>query len=240
MRESIDKSRSKSTARSQFHLVNPSTVKWHIQSNDPDDMGDEEVIIPSVAGELTYNYKQYHVERSQTNKDYLRINSYPPIISMIVDTIRNQVQFSKPPGEHPSLCCFISLGIPQLQAKRVIKKLGEISMSFKRRQKKGNELELYVQSFLRSAVDCPVEKYKYTIITLTPEVNDVLSQISFDTGLTKSSTALLAIYATLAQQEETPPNYREIYQDRFDTTIKMLECKLDAMKAMIARLDGMG
>lgn len=224
--------------RSKFSLINGGKdIKLFIQSNNPDEFVDDEIEIPSVAAELTYNYKQYHVERSQSSKDYLRIHSYPPIISMIVDTIRNQVQFSKPPGEHPSLCCMISLGIPQIQARKVVKNLGELSATFKRRQKKGNELELYVQSFLRSNVDCPVEKAKYSIITLTPEVNDVLSQISFDTGLTKSSVALLSIYATLIQQVETPPNYKEIYQDRFDTTIKMLECKLDAMKAMIARLD---
>lgn len=237
MKEYSKSSSSSAPKTHKLSIVPPSEVKWFVQSNDPDDFEDPEIQIPSVAAELTYNFKQYHVERSQPNKDYLRINSYPPLVSMIIDTIRYQVKFNKPPGEHPSLCCIISLGIPVIQSKRVVKKLGELSMSFKRRQKKGNELETYVHNFLKSSVDCPTEKSRQNIITVTSEVNDVLSQISFDTGLTKSSVALLSIYATLIQQEETPENYRAQYQERFDTTIKMLECKLDAVKAMVSRLD---
>jgi hypothetical protein len=240
MREFVKSTSAKSSSTSSpnLSLVDPSKpTTWYIQSNHPDDFGDVDVKIPSVIAELTYNFKQYAVERSQASKDYVRIGSYPLIVSTIVDTIRHQTESGKPIGEHPSLCCFISLGIPQIQSRDVVKKLGELSMSIKRRQKKGNDLELYIQNFLKSPVDCPVEKARNIIITVTPEVNDVLSQLSFDTGLTKSSAAMLATYATLIQQIETPPNYKQIYQDRFDTTIKMLECKLDAVKAMINRLN---
>lgn len=239
MREYV---KSSGKSKSPFlHLVeSDKPIKFHIQSNDPDEFADDDIEVPSVAAELKFNFKQYHVERSSTEKEYLRINSYPLLISTIVDTIRCQEKDRKPIGEHPSLCCMVSLGITVIQSRRVVKKLGELSMSFKRRQKKGNELELYVQNFLKSGVECPVEKSKYIIIKITPEINDVLSQISFDTGMSRSSVATLAIYATLTQQIETPSNYKEMYQDRFDTTIKMLECKLDAVKAMLARLDRTG
>lgn len=58
MREMVSKSRPK------IHLVNPSSIKWHVQSNNPDEMGDEEVEIPSIAAELTYNYSNYKPAKS--------------------------------------------------------------------------------------------------------------------------------------------------------------------------------
>lgn len=237
MKEFSKSSSSNGPKTHKLSIVPQEPIKWYIQSNHPDDFEDLEVEIPSVAAELTYNFKNYSVERNQTNKDYLRIPSYPPSISLIVDTVKGQVPYKNPPGLAPTLTCMISLGIPQILTRRVVKKLAEISNDFRKRTKNGDDLELYVQGFLRSAVDCPVDKANYAIITLTSEVSDEINRISFETGLSRASVAILAIYATLIQQPETPPNYKERYQNCFDSTIRMLECKLDAAKAMIQRLD---
>lgn len=236
MRESIDKSRSTSkSTRSQFHLVNPSTVKWHIQSNDPDDMGDEEVEIPSIAAELTYNYSNYKPDKQSA--EYVKIYAYPSRLSIIVDSIRHRTQFNRPPGVHPTLCCALSLGLPALFARRPIKKLSQLNDSFKKTRKEGKIAEVYIHDFLRSKVNCIIESGEEVNPQITSDIKQQLLQISSDTGMTQSTTALLAIYAAVIQQEETPSDYRNAWQESFDDSMNILECKADAAKAMIHRLE---
>lgn len=238
MREYV---KSSGKSKSPFlHLINPATgepnFKFHVQSNDPDDMGDEEVVIPSIAAELTYNYSNYK-PADKLSTEYVKIYAYPSRLSIIVDSIRHRTQFSRPPGIHPTLCCALSLGLPVLFSRRPIKKLSQLNDSFKKTRKTGKIAEVYIHDFLRSKVNCIIESGEEVNPQITSSIKQQLLQISSDTGMTQSTTALLAIYAALIQQEETPDDYKEAWQESFDDSMNILECKADAAKAMIHRLE---
>lgn len=214
----------------------PSEVKWFVQSNDPDDFEDPEIQIPSVAAELTYNFKQYSVDRKTEKSEWIKI-FFSTKTATIINTIKHQVKFSRPPGLSPTLCCTIAQGLPVLLSKRVIKKLGELSHEFGRMQKHGTSLELYIQSFFESKVECVMDNGRAINIALTSDVKDQIDLISGDTGLTIASVSMLAIYASLVQQNETPPEYKREWQEVLDRSMATVECKLNAAKSMMKSLE---
>lgn len=236
MREFVKSSPKPAKSKSPFlHLVG-TTPKFYIQSNDPDEFADNEVDIPSIAAELTYNYKQYKADESPDNKRRSIKISCSPRLLTIANTIRHQVNFSRAPGIGPTLCCAMSLGINQLIAKRAIRKLSELSHSFQRTRKQGTSLELYIHSFFESRVDCLTDNGRLKNIELTVEVKNQIDMISNDTGLFMSSVAILAIYAAMVQQDETPLDFKREWQEHLDRSIETLDCKLNAAKMMMKSL----
>lgn len=240
MREYVKSSGKSKSSKSPFlHLINPATgepPKLHVQSNDPDEMEDDEVEIPSIAGELTFNYKQYKPDESDIKRRSIKIYCSPRLLTT-ANTIRHQVNFSRVPGIGPTLCCAISLGMNQLLAKRAIRELGELSHQFQRMRKQGTALELYIHSFFESRVDCLIDNGRLKNIELTVEVKNQIDMISMDTGLLMTSVAALAIYAALVQQDETPPEFKREWQEHIDRSIETLECKLNAAKMMMKSLE---
>lgn len=222
-------------AKSPFlHLVNSDKpIKFFVHSNDPDDFADNEVDIPSIAAELTHNYKQYKPEESKGK--WIKIPCSPKLLT-IANTIRHQVGFSRPPGINPTLCCAATLGVNQLLAKRAIKKLGELTHNFQKTKKQGTPLELYIHSFFESRVDSMIDNGRPRNIELMPEVKNQIDMISMDTGLLMTSVTLLAIYAALVQQEETPPEFKREWQENLDKSIATLDCKLDMAKVIMKNL----
>lgn len=240
MREYV---KSSGKSKSPFlHLINPATgepnFKFHVQSNNPDEMGDEEVEIPSIAGELTYNYKQYKPdEESVSNRGkWIKVLCSPRLLT-IANTIRHQVNFTRVPGINPTLCCAVSLGVNQLLAYRAVRKLSELSHTFQKTKKRGTPLELYIHSFFESRVDCMIDNGRPRNIELTNEVKNQIDMISNDTGLLITSVAVLAIYAALVQQIETPPEFKREWQEHLDKSIATLKCKLDAAESMMRNLN---
>lgn len=223
--------------KSKFSLINGGKdIKFFIQSNDPDEFADNEVDIPSIAAELTYNYKQYKPDEADNKRRSIKIPCSPKLLT-IANTIRHQVKFSRVPGLGPTLCCAISLGMNQLLAKRAVRKLSDLSSTFQRMRKQGTSLELYIHSFFESRVDCMIDSGRPRNIELTAEVKNQIDMISMDTGLLMTSVAVLAIYAALVQQDETPPEFKREWQEHFDMSISTLECKLDAAKIMMKSLE---
>jgi hypothetical protein len=225
----------KSKPKSPFlHLVgiNP---KLYIHSNDPDgdNFEDNVVEIPSIAGELTHNYRQYKPEESKGK--WIKIPCSPRLLT-IANTIRHQVGFSRPPGINPTLCCAAALGVNQLLAKRAVRQLGELSHNFQKTKKQGTPLELYIHSFFESRVDSMIDNGRPRNIELMTEVKNQIDMISMDTGLLMTSVTLLAIYAALVQQEETPPDFKREWQENLDKSIDTLDCKLDMAKVIMRNL----
>lgn len=211
-------------------------IKWFVQSNDPNDFEDLDIQIPSIATELTYNYKQYKAEESDGKRKSIKIPCSPRLLT-IANTIRHQVNFSRVPGLGPTLCCAISLGMNQLLAKRAIRELGELSHKFQRMKKQGTSLELYIHSFFESRVDCMFDNGYPKNIELTTEVKKQIDMVSMDTGLFMTSVSLLAIYASLVKQEETPEEFRREWQEHLDRSIATVECKLNAAQSMMKSLE---
>lgn len=219
------------------------TPKLYIQPNDPSLPHESpDVEIPSVISELTHNFEQYHVNRRATiHPDWIKLTCYTTRISTTVDTLRSQVKggvTSKPVSLHTCLCCIISLGLPQIQTRSVVNELGDLIIAFQRRPKQGTELESYINDFLKSKVYAKAEQGDSISIVVTPVVKDQIAQISGDTGLTASGVATIAMYACLSQQDEAPNVHKKRWEDSFDETLAMLECKLSASKAMLGVLDG--
>lgn len=218
-------------------VPNPKEIKWFIQSNNPDDFEDPEIQIPSIAAELTYNFKQYKPDESDTKASrWMKIPCSVKLLT-ISNTIKQQVKFSRPPGLNPTLCCAVSQGVNQLLVKRSIRKLGELSQKFQRMRKQGTPLELYIHSFFESRVDCSLDNGRPKNVELTTEVKNQIDMISCDTGLLISSVAALAIYAALIQQDETPPDFKREWQEHLDKSIATLDCKLNAAESMMKDLD---
>lgn len=223
---------------SHLSLVEPFEFKLYVQSNDPDTFGDPDIEIPSMIAELTYNFSDYKPDDKKGNSSWMKIYNYPTKLSLILDTIRQKVKIGNQiPGQNPTLCCALTLGLPYLSSRGPVVKLGELNRMFRSRRKTGNVAEIYIHTFLKSRVDCIVESGTSPSVEITTEVKNQINQISQDTGLTISSVALLAIYSAVVKQDYTPDNYKEEWENLLDVSISILECKVEATKAMMTKLE---
>lgn len=213
-------------------------IKWHVQSNNPDDFEDLEVEIPSVIAELTYNFKQYHVDRKdEKNFEWFTFTSLPDDVRMIVDTMRTNVGFSKEAGIHVTMSCCIVLGLTRLNASGSIRRLAETRYQFNRRKKVGSPIEKFICRYLDMEIPIQSETGRRSKVPLTIDTKNQILTISNDTGLTQSNVGVLAMYATLVKQiEDTPDNLKEIWQNRLDQSLELIECKMKGAKAIIEML----
>ncbi len=243
MREFVKSTtKSSSNPASNLSLVDPSKPStWYIQSNHPDDFGDVDVKIPSVIAELTYNYKQYHVDRSDAKAtNWFTFTSYPDDIRMIVDTMRRNVNFTASDngvGSQVTISCCLTLGLTRLNASGAIKRLKEIHSSFDKRKKEGSPIEQFISRYLDMEVPIQARTGRRLKVPVTPDVKNQIISISEDTGLTQSNVGVLCMYATLAQQlKDAPENYREDWGDRLDQSLELIECKVRGAKAIMEML----
>lgn len=230
--------------RQTFALLNSSsnatastTPRLYVHSNDPNDFADNEVDIPSVIAELTYNFKLYHVDRSDTkNVSWLQFSTYPEDLKMIIETIRYNVNFSRAPGSQVTMSCCVALGLARLHASGSIRRLSQIQSEYKRRRKTGSLIEKFVGRYLSMEVPIQVETGEKCKVAVQPDVKNQVTIISEETGLTQSSVGILAIYATLVQQDNTPDNLKEEWQDRLDKSLELVECKVRGAKSIMEML----
>lgn len=218
----------------KLSIVQP--IKWHIQSNNPDDFEDLEVEIPSVAAELTYNYKQYHVETTDDSKNsWLYISNYPEKVKRVVENIRYQVKFSKPAALQAAISCCASLGLARLHASGSIKRLSELCGQFKRMRKTGSLIEGFVGKYFDMEIACEVGG-KESRSRIPKEIKNQIILISSETGLTQSTVGILAIYATLIKQDNTPPDFAAEWQQELNNTLELVECKYKGAKTIMEML----
>jgi hypothetical protein len=244
MREYVKSSGSdRPKSKSPFlHLVG-TNPKVYIHSNDPDGDGfqDNEVEIPSVVAELTYNFKQYHVDRSDNSKatNWFTFTSYPDDIRLIVETMRNNVKLgsNKAVGSQVTVSCCLALGLTRLNASGAIRRLADVCSTFKRRKKEGSPVEQFISRYLDMEVPIQAETGRKLKVAVTSDVKNQIIMISDETGLTQSSVGILCMYATLIEQHnDTPPNYRQNWQDRLDQSLELIECKVKGAKAIMVML----
>lgn len=206
-------------------LVEPSgEIKLFVQSNDPDTFGDEDVTIPSVIAELTYNFKQYQVDSDSKKVDWLFLTNYPEKARRVVETLRYQVKFSKAPGAQVTIVCCVSLGLARLHASGAIRRLSNLCGTYKRMRKTGSLIEGFVGKYFDMEIACEVGG-KPARVRIPPDVKNQISLISGETGLTKSSIGILALYATLIQQDNTPIEFAREWQEELDNALELVECK---------------
>lgn len=242
MREYVKSSDTdKAKMRSNFKLLTSSgkPPKLYRHSNDPDEFVDQEVEIPSVVAELTFNFKQYHVDRSDQSKtNWFTFTNYPDDIKLIVNTIRTNVGFSnKGAGLQVTMSCCLTLGLMRLNASGSIRRLSDIYATFNRKKKDGSPIEQFISRYLDMEVPIQAKTGRKAKVAVTPDVKDQIIRIAEETGLTQSSVGILCMYATLVQQHEhTPPTFREEWQDKLDQSLELIECKVKGAKVMMEML----
>lgn len=219
----------------------PEQIKWHVQSNNPDDFEDLEIEIPSVIAELTYNFKQYHVDRTDDKTtNWFTFTSYPDDIRLIVETMRSSVKFAAANtgvGSQVTLSCCLTLGLTRLNASGAIKRLAEARLTFNKRKKEGSTIEQFISRYLDMEIPIEAKIGRKLKVAVNPDVKNQIIRISEDTGLTQSSVGVLCMYAALAQQyNDTPLNYREDWQNRLDRSLELIECKVRGAKAIMEML----
>lgn len=224
--------------KSKFSLINGGKdVKFYIQSSDPDKFLDDEIEIPSVIAEITYNYKQYHVDTSTDAKNinWLYLSNYPEKVKRIVENIRYQVPFTKVPSVQVAISCCVALGLTRLHASGAIRRLSELCGTYKRMRKTGSLIEGFIGRYFDMEITCEVGG-KESRARIPKEIKDQILLISSETGLTQSSVGILAIYATLAQQDSTPPEFKQEWQEELDNALELVECKYKGAKTIMEML----
>lgn len=239
MREYV-KSSGKSDRKSKspfLYLVNSDKpIKFYRHSNDPDDFADNDVEIPSVVAELQYNYKQYQVDtENDKSVSWLYLSNYPEKAKRIIENMRHQVKFSKPAGVQATITCCVSLGLARLHASGSIKRLSQLCTTFKRMSKTGSLIEGFISKYFEMEIACEVGG-KESRTRIPKELKDQIILMSNETGLTQSSIGVLAIYATLIQQSNTPAQFVSEFQVELDNTLELVECKYKGAKTIMGML----
>lgn len=224
---------------SHLSLVGPSgELKLYTQSNNPDDFEDLEIEIPSVIAELNYNFKQYHIDRKDPKTfDWFTFTNLPDDVRMIVNTMRTNVDFSKEVGSQVTMSCCLTLGLAKLNVSGSIRRLTETRYEFNRRKKVGSPIEKFICQYLDMDVPIQSETGRRVKVAVSLDVKSQIVSISDSTGLTQSNVGVLAMYASMAKQiESTPDNLKEIWQNRLDQSLELIECKVKGAKAIIGML----